>query len=451
MAYNRKTGEEQPYMPLGPFKLRIPFVHFKWEWPEALQALLLCATCLGAIPVLTEYLGVSFEVALTMVIINGLLYMLHFLLGDPVVPGWITPAVPLVMAFLTRYEIGPERTLAMIALQLMVAVLFLFFGSTGLASKIVKLIPDSIKAGVILGAGIAAIVNVMEKRFDSAPIIITIGTIIAFFVLFSAGFKELSKKYNIFSQIAKYGMLPSIVFAVIFGPIVGELPMPQIEWGIASLHLEELFQGYTIFGLGFPPLRLFMDALPLLLAIYIIAFGDFVLAETVVASTKEERKDEVVEFNSNRSNLISGIRNLVLAVISPYTQLAGPLWAAVTISVTERYKSGRESMDSVWGGVGTFRIMTFVGVLLMPIVSLVRPALSVALALTLVVQGFACAYISMAILKTNQQRGVAGFMAVILALTGAGWGLLAGIVLYFCCEWKPKASSVSAEKTVKSV
>ncbi|MCD5401072.1 hypothetical protein LR013_00535 [candidate division NPL-UPA2 bacterium] len=451
MAYNRKTGEEQPYIPLGPFKLRVPFVHFRWEWPEALQALLLCATCLGAIPVLTEYLGVSFEVALTMVIINGALYMLHFLLGDPVVPGWITPAIPLVMAFLTRYEMGPERVHAMIALQLMVAVLFLFFGSTGLASKIVKLIPDSVKAGVILGAGIAAIINVVEIRFDDAPIIITIGTIIAFFILFSGGFKELSKRSNIFSQIAKYGMLPSIVFAVIFGPIVGELPMPQIEWGIASLHLGELLQGYTIFGLGFPPLRLFIDALPLLMAVYIIAFGDFVLAETVVGSTKEERKDEVIEFSSNRSNLISGIRNLVLAVISPYTQLAGPIWAAVTVSVAERYKSGRKSMDSIWGGVGTFRIMTFVGVLLMPIVSLVRPALSVALALTLVVQGFACAYISMATLKTNQQRGVAGFMAVILALAGAGWGLLAGIVLYFCCEWKPKTSDISAEKTAKSV
>ncbi len=446
----REYGAEQPYTPLGIFKVRLPFIHFRWEWPEALQALLLCATCLGAIPVLTEYLGVSFEVALTMVIINGLLYMLHFLLGDPVVPGWITPAIPLIMAFLTRYEIGPERTLALIALQLLVAVVFLFFGSTGLASKLVKLIPDSIKAGVILGAGISAIINVMEKRFDSAPIIITVGTIIAFFVLFSAGFKELSKRVGILRQIAKYGMLPSIVFALIFGPLVGELPVPQIEWGIASLHLRELLKGYSIFGLGFPPLRLFIDALPLLVAVYIIAFGDFVLAETVVKAANKERGDEAIEFNANRSNLISGIRNLILAVISPYTQLAGPLWAAVTVSIAERYKAGREGMDSIWGGIGTFRIMTFVGVALMPIVSLVRPALSVALALTLVVQGFACAYIAMAMLKDNQQRGVAGFMAVILALRGAAWGLLVGVILYFCCEWKSKESKISAEKTARA-
>jgi len=111
----------------------------------------------------------------------------------------------------------------------------------------------------------------------------------------------------------------------------------------------------------------------------------------------------------------------------------------VTVSVAERYKHGREAMDSFWGGIGTFRIMTFVGVSLMPIVSLVRPTLSVALALTLVVQGFACAYIAMSMLNDNYQRGVAGFMAVLLALKGASWGLGVGILLWLCCEWKPQA------------
>jgi hypothetical protein len=439
MALLRNYGEEQAYIPLGPFKLRIPLVHWKWEWPEALQALVLCATCLGAIPVLTEYLGVSFEVALTMVIINGLLYMLHFLLGDPVVPGWITPAIPLIMAFMTQYEMGPERTHALIALQMLVAVVFLFFGSTGLAMRMVKLVPNSIKAGVILGAGISAIMNVMNSRFSSAPIVITVGTFVAFFILFSAGFKDLAKRSKLFAQIGKYGMLPSIILALIIGPIVKELPIPQIEWGIAQLKLGELISGYTIFGIGFPPLRLFIDALPLLIAVYIIAFGDFVLAETVIRTADEERKDEILEFNPNRSNLISGIRNALLSVFSPYTQLAGPLWAAVTVSVGERYKHGRDAMDSFWGGIGTFRIMTFVGVSLMPIVSLVRPALSVALALTLVVQGFACAYIAMSMLNNNYQRGVAGFMAVLLALKGASWGLGVGILLWLCCEWRPKA------------
>ncbi len=58
-----------------------------------------------------------------MVIINGFFYNLHVLLGDPVVPGWITPAIPIITAFLTDgYEMGPERTQALIAMQLILAL-----------------------------------------------------------------------------------------------------------------------------------------------------------------------------------------------------------------------------------------------------------------------------------------------------------------------------------------
>ena len=108
--YHRESGVdiEQPYWPLGIFKVRLPLVHYRWEWPECIQGILLCATCLGAIPVLTEVLGVPFEIAWGMVIINGFLYMLHAHLGDPVVPGWITPAIPLVVAWLNTYAMGPE-------------------------------------------------------------------------------------------------------------------------------------------------------------------------------------------------------------------------------------------------------------------------------------------------------------------------------------------------------
>ena len=71
-----------------------------------------------------------------MVIINGFFYNLHSLLGDPVVPGWITPAIPLVTAFLTLTDQGPERVQTMIALQLVVGLIFLFMGITGLVAKI---------------------------------------------------------------------------------------------------------------------------------------------------------------------------------------------------------------------------------------------------------------------------------------------------------------------------
>ena len=111
----------------------------------------MCATCLGAIPVLTEVLGVSYDVALSMVIINGFFYTIHVLLGDPVVPGWVTPAIPIITAFLETYTLGPERYHALIATQFILGIIFLVFGITGLGSKMVEWVPNSVKAGVLMG------------------------------------------------------------------------------------------------------------------------------------------------------------------------------------------------------------------------------------------------------------------------------------------------------------
>ena len=94
----RETGES-PYWGAGPFKIRLPFVHYRFEWPDYLQGLLMCAVDLAAIPLMTDLLGMPFEAALAVVMLNGLFYLTHHLLGDPVVPGWITPAISLPIAY----------------------------------------------------------------------------------------------------------------------------------------------------------------------------------------------------------------------------------------------------------------------------------------------------------------------------------------------------------------
>ena len=160
----RVDGEESPYTPLGPFKLRLPFYHYRFELPDYLQGLLMCAVDLAAIPLMMQLLGMPFEAALAIVILNGLLYLLHHLLGDPVIPGWITPAIPLLMAYVSTFPEGVDRVHALIAFQMMLGVLALGLGVTGMASKVVRLIPSAIKAGVIMGAGLAAIVVVFDYR-----------------------------------------------------------------------------------------------------------------------------------------------------------------------------------------------------------------------------------------------------------------------------------------------
>lgn len=432
--YKRKYGEEQPYTKLGPFKVRIPFIHYKFEVSEGIQAILMCATCLGAIPMLTEGLGIPFELAWSMVIINGLLYNLHSLLGDPVVPGWITPSIPLTMAYLTRFQIGTERIQALISLQLLVAFIFLFMGITGLAEKLIKIIPVSIKAGILLGAGFAAIIGEFatgKGRFNLYPWSISIGALLSFFLLFSTRFKNYRKKYKFINTIGKYGMLPAVLVSIIVAPLCKELPFPDIRIGtfIKIPEFRNIFEQVSVFGVGFPSINLFIKAIPMAIMIYIIAFGDFVTSGALLGEADKIREDEVIEFNSNRSNLISGIRNLIEGIFIPYIPLCGPLWAAVSAAVFERYKEGRENMDSVYSGVGTFRFMTFISVAIIPIVSLVQPTLPVALSLTLLVQGYVCTRLAMSLCKDSIDMGIAGVMASIIAIKGAAWGLGVGIIL----------------------
>ncbi|MCR1899626.1 putative sulfate/molybdate transporter [Irregularibacter muris] len=434
MAKYRQSGEEQPYLSAGIFKIRIPFIHYKWEWSEALQGILMCATCLGAIPIMTDVIGVSFEIAWSMVIINGLLYSLHALLGDPVVPGWITPSIPLTTAFLMNFVEGPERIHVLIALQLLLSIIFLFMGISGGAAKIMNIVPNSVKGGILLGAGISAITGEFTAggRFGIYPIAITIGAIVSYYILFSEGFRKLKKKNKVAYRFGKYGMLPAIIISIIIGPLAGELPIPQIEVGsiIKIPDFAGIIRTVSPFGVGFPGIDAFIAAIPMAIMVYIIAFGDFVTSEALIGEADEVRMDEKIDFNSNRSNLISGIRNLIMALISPYVPLCGPLWSAVTAAVSERYKEGRKVMDSIFGGVGTFRWSTFICVTLVPIVSLVQPVLPVALALTMLVQGFVCTRLAMNTLTTDTERGVAGVMAAVLAVKGAAWGLAIGIILH---------------------
>ncbi len=444
MSAVREYGKEQPYIPAGIFKIRLPFIHYKWEWSEFFQAILMCATCLGAIPVLTDVLGVPYEIAWSMVILNGMGYVLHSLLGDPVVPGWITPSIPLTIAFLSNYVIGPDRTQALVALQLEVGIIFLLFGITGLANKVINIVPTSIKAGILLGAGVASVFGEFKAggRFGVYPIAVTVGILFAYYLLFSQGFRNLRKKSKFADALGKYGMLPAVAIAILVGPIAGELPMPNIQIGtfFKIPDIAGVIRTVSPFSIGFPSMAVFIQAIPMAVMAYIIAFGDFVTSESLIREADEVRPDEKIDFNANRSNLVSAIRNIVQAFISPYTQLSGPLWAAVTASISQRFKDGRDAMDSLVGGMGTFRWTTMITVATIPIVSLVQPVLPVALSLTLLVQGYICTRIAMDMCETEMDKGIAGVMGTVIVAKSAAWGLAVGIILHFLLSAKKETA-----------
>ena len=167
-----RKANELPYIPLGPFQWRIPGIHYKLEYVEFFQGLILGATALSSIPYLTDNLGLPYELAWSCVIIEVFMYMLHGWLGDPVVPGWITPTLPFTLAYLNGFPKGPERIQAMIALQLLVAFVFIFMGITKLADKFVNGVPNSIKGGILIAAPITVLQGQLSdgSQLMTAPI-----------------------------------------------------------------------------------------------------------------------------------------------------------------------------------------------------------------------------------------------------------------------------------------
>ncbi len=433
-VYVRKHGEEQPYIPLGPFHVRFPFIHYRLEVADFAQGLIMCAVCLGIIPILQEYLGMSFEIAITIVILNGFLYCWHAHLGDTVVPGWITPAIPLLLLWLKTFPEGVPRMHALIAFEFELGLFALLLGTTGLAKRFVDLVPDALKAGILLGAGVAAVRLVFETggRFDKYPWTITISIGFAFFILFSNYFKTLRPKNKAFKFLSDLGLLPALILAIPVSALVGELPWPTIEWGFTVPHFYALFSEWTPFSsrIGFPELSLYMSAAPLVAATYIVLFGELIQAEALVDEAREWRHgDENVHFDANRNNIIVGMRNMGMSLFGPDASMCGPMWAAMQVVECERYKHGRQAMDSLIGGVASFRLGTFFSYFLMPIVSLVRPILPIALSLTMLVQGYVAVRIGILKARTYNDLGVAGVVGAVLISRGAAYAFGVGIVL----------------------
>ncbi|SHF09914.1 Permease family protein [Desulfofundulus australicus DSM 11792] len=428
----RPDGVEVPYWPLGPFKIRLPGVHYRWEWADYIQGLVMCAVCLSIIPVLQDTLGMPFEVALAIVVLNGIFYCLHALLGDPVVPGWVTPAIPLLVAYVSSFPQGPERMHALIAFELLLGLWCLFLGVTGLANKVIASIPPAIKSGVIIGAGISAIYMIFQKggRFEQFPITITIAIGLAFWMMYAESFKKLAERNKVARIISNLGILPSILLAVFVAALVKESGFPAIEWGISRPDFATLWTDWVPWGtLGWPSIDYYIKAFPLVLAAYIVIFGDAVQCQAIIKDAQKFRPDDPVDYNPSRAHLVVGLRNTGMSILGPDISMCGPIWAAMTVVTYERWKNGRAAMDSSIGGVGSFRFGTLTGYFILPIVSLVRPILPVALSLTMLIQGFVSLYVGVKESRNIKDLGIAGIVGGMLLAKGAAYAFGAGIIM----------------------
>lgn len=439
---NFLVKNEAPYIKIGIFKLRLPFVHYRWELPETIQALFLFSVAMAAIPIIQDaFPWVSFEVAWTAVFWFTLVFWLTGALGDPTIPGWITAAIPVTLLYVKSFPEGVERVWALTSLQLVLAILCIITGPTGLADWLNKRVPVGLRAGIVLGAGISAIIGELNTggRFMKAPIGIGVATFLSFYLLWSLTFKSLQSKNSLAQALGKYGYVPALIAGSLVAMIAGEVSMPKVEWGIFIPHIKEGFQTMTVFGYGFPPLMHFIQAIPTAVVVYVILFGDWMIIDALRTESMQQRKDEHIDFSIARSSTITAFRNAWSAILAPFAPHCGPLWAGAAVSIYERYKGGRENMPTIWGGLMSFQNWWPILVFLVPLITLLKPFLIIAASSTLLIQGFACSYIAMSMSKERVDMGIAGVVGVVLWKFGATGAIGVGFLLWLLLLYKPKS------------
>jgi hypothetical protein len=207
MEIGREHGQEQPYAG-GILKLRVPFVHYRIEYQDFIQGAILSCVPLGITAAMVKVLGIPIEVAVLMVVINNFLYLLHTSFGDPSISGWITAGIPLYIAYLTGFDAGPDRIKALVALQVLVGVIFLVLGVTGITRLVIKHFPVSMRAGILLGAGFASLMRVFNPAqpfLGKMPIAFIVAALASFFVLFSVRGLKYRERFGWFSWVASFG------------------------------------------------------------------------------------------------------------------------------------------------------------------------------------------------------------------------------------------------------
>lgn len=447
---HRVDGEEQPAIKLGMFRLRLPFIHAPWEFPEMIQAMVVFITGVSAVAYLQDIFNLPFSVALSIICVHELLYVIQNLVGDPIVGGWITPAIPLISTWLLGFSDTTERIQALVMLQLILGLLYLVLGITGLAKTLVNKVPVSVKAGILLGAGFSAVIGkygfmAAENGgvgFYQNPVSFSAGVLVALFLLYSIGFtkKKNTTKNKFILFLSKCGFVPALLVAYLVGMIAGEIstPVNVLADGIIFNPfpgLKQVISSFSLVAVGFPSLSTIGSAAVMAVVCYIISFGDIVTGTEFLEDTKNYRQDEKLEVNPNLTNICCGVRNVLQSLFFPTVTMSGPLWSAMMVTVCERYKTGKQNMYSFFGGAITFNLMKWICCLILPLVALIKPILPLSMSLTLMIQAFGCFYVALGLCKNNVQRGVAGLIGGVLAITNPQTGLIIGIIVSFVCEW----------------
>lgn len=432
MALKRVEGGVQPGINWWKFTTRIPGIHVGVTWPEVIQGGLLSVATGGAVaPLMMRFFEIPFEVAWTVVTVQLFwVWSSTFLFGEPYAPGWITPALPLVLVFLSGFKPGAEAVQAMTALTLTVSAIFLFFGVTGLGGRFFGWIPNELKAGIIMGSAVAAF-NGEFNRIKAMPVTLTVVWAIVFLLMFSVWYGKMKEKNKALTRLASMAMLVGFLVAAVVGPLAGEMKF-AIKMGLSLPQFGPFLQAVSPFYIGWPAWDMYLKALPLAIMIYIVVFGDIIVADTLLRDADRVRTDEKIIVDPIRTHFALFFRNVGhLLTGGVFIPLHGPMWTGVTVFIVERYKESRKNLDSIFTGTINWYWLGMILMLLTPVVNFMMPMLPVALSITLILTGFACAYVAMRMVETPTGRGYALFIGLVTSTFGPAYGLGVGVIMFF--------------------
>ena len=428
----REYGGIQPCIKLGLFRIRLPFIHFKISLPEVVTGLMNACTSYGALAVLISTLGLEPEVAWALVVFETAMYTLNLLLGEPSICGWITPAMAIIITFLESIEPGVARLQMLTAVQLELGIMFIVLGATGLSKKLNTLVPPAIKAGIVMGAGVNAVAVRLTQggAVDTVTVGCLGGLVVVFLLMFSKRVRKYMDSNRFVAILGNYSFLWAVIALLLLGGAAGEFQfnfsgeiIKVPDFGLLFATVCPLFIGFA------SDPTVWIQALPYAVVAWVIAYGDFVTVQQL--GLQASRDDEYIEFDPNRTNVICGIRNVILSLFAPYPALAGPLSAPYCVATYARYKqSGRQGMDSIYDGSGTNLIFTVIGLFVYPLYEASLAASAALLVVVLLIQGWLCAQIAFGLVRDDLDKGMTGMIAGFIVARGGGVGFVAAIVLY---------------------
>ena len=452
MLIKREDGSVQPGILWGKFTTRIPGVHINFSIPEIIQGGLLSTATAGVAASLhMKFFGLPFEVAWAIALIQMIFLWAVpvLLLGEPYAPGWVTPALPLVLVFLGGFDPGLPAMHAMMAVCIDVCLLFLFFGMTGLGKKFFQFVPVEMRAAIIMGGAISAF-NTEFGRLDTLPKTLPVVWVAIFILMFSTWFISTKKNNRYLAQLSSWAMLIGFMMAAIVGPLFGELSF-DIKMGVEIPAIGAYIKSVSPFFIGFPEVGLYAKAFPLALMVYIYVFGDLIVGSTLLEQASKVRPDEKFDIDHSRSHLALFIRNAAHFLLAgPFIPLHGPLWTGGHVYLLERFKQGRKYLDSFFTGTMNFYWLALVLVFFTPIVTFMKPLLGIALSITLILTGFACAYTAMGMIKSPISQGYTLFVGMIIAKYGPAWGLGIALGLYLLILLNPIQKKEAATRKIPS-